>query len=49
MFRSEKEEAEEIFTPQGGISIYPFANYGKSCTEFEKLAPSRLFKAVNRR
>ena len=49
MFRSEKEEAEEIFTPRGGILIYSFANYGKPCTEFEKLAPSRPFKAVNRR
>lgn len=49
MFHSEKEEAEEIFTPRGGISIYPFANYGKPCTEYEKPAPSRLFKAVNRR
>ena len=48
MFRSVKEEAEGIFTPRNGISINPFANYGKPYTKHEKLAPSRHFKAVNR-
>ena len=31
------------FTPRGGIAIHPFANYGKSGTEFEQLAKNRLF------
>ena len=31
-----------IFTPRGGISIYPFANYGQSGTKYEKLAEQRL-------
>jgi 7-cyano-7-deazaguanine reductase len=31
------------FTPRGGISIYPYCNYGKRGTEFEKLAKKRLF------
>ncbi len=42
-------EVEGIFTPRGGISIYPFANYGKPGTEFEQIARSRLFAAVDRR
>ena len=49
MFCAEKEEAEGICTPRGGITIYPSAKHGKPCTEFEKLAPSRRFKAVSRR
>ena len=31
-----------IFTPRGGISIYPYANYGKSGTRYEQLAEKRL-------
>lgn len=42
-------EVEGIFTPRGGISIYPFANYGKLGTEYEKIAHSRLFAAIDRR
>ena len=42
-------EVEGIFTPRGGISIYPFANYGKSGTEYEKIAKSRLFTSIDRR
>ena len=42
-------EVEGIFTPRGGISIYPFANYGKAGTEYEKIAKSRLFAAVDKR
>ena len=42
-------EVEGIFTPRGGISIYPFANYGKAGTEYEKIAKSRLFAAIDRR
>lgn len=36
-------EVTGIFTPRGGISIYPFANYGKQGTEYEKMARERLF------
>ena len=42
-------EVEGIFTPRGGISIYPFANYGKSGTDYEKIAKNRLFAAIDRR
>ena len=42
-------EVEGIFTPRGGISIYPFANYGKAGTEYETIAKSRLFAAIDRR
>ncbi len=36
-------EVTGIFTPRGGISIYPYANYGKEGTKYEKLAEERLF------
>jgi 7-cyano-7-deazaguanine reductase len=42
-------EVEGIFMPRGGISLYPFANYGKPGTEFETLAKTRLFTAIDRR
>ena len=42
-------EVEGIFMPRGGISLYPFANYGKPGTEFESIAKSRLFSAIDRR
>lgn len=42
-------EVEGIFTPRGGISIYPFANYGKAGTYYEGLARDRLFASVDRR
>ena len=32
-----------VFTPRGGISIYPYCNYGRKDTSFEKLAIDRLF------
>lgn len=32
-----------VFTPRGGISIYPYANYGRPGTEYEQLAKTRLF------
>ena len=32
-----------VFTPRGGISIYPYCNYGRKDTSFEKLATDRLF------
>ncbi len=36
-------EVTGFFTPRGGISIYPFANYGRPGTKYEKLAQDRLF------
>lgn len=36
-------EVTGYFTPRGGISIYPFANYGRKGTKYEKLAEERLF------
>ena len=31
-----------LFTPRGGISIYPYANYGRPGTKYEQLADQRL-------
>lgn len=33
-----------VFTPRGGISIYPYANYGRRGTVYEKLAEKRLME-----
>ena len=35
-------EVTGIFTPRGGISIWPYANYGMPGTQYEKLAQHRL-------
>ena len=35
-------EVTGIFTPRGGISIYPYANYGRPGTKYEKMAEFRL-------
>lgn len=35
-------EVTGIFTPRGGISIYPFANYGRPGTRYEQMAEYRL-------
>ncbi len=35
-------EVKGIFSPRGGISIHPYANYGRPGTEYEKLAASRF-------
>ena len=35
-------EVTGIFTPRGGISIYPYANYGRSGTKFKQMAEHRL-------
>lgn len=35
-------EVTGIFTPRGGISIYPYANWGRKGTKYEKLAEERL-------
>ena len=32
------------FTPRGGISIYPYCNYGKKGTMFEEMAMNRLMQ-----
>lgn len=42
-------EVKGIFTPRGGISIYPFANYGKKGTRYEKIAEDRLFDSLKER
>ncbi len=31
-----------LFVPRGGISIHPFANYGRPGTKYETLAEERL-------
>ena len=31
-----------LFTPRGGISIYPYANYGRPGTKKEKMAEQRM-------
>ena len=35
-------ELTGFFTPRDGISIYPYANYGRPGTKWEKLAEQRL-------
>ena len=35
-------EVTGFFTPRGGISIYPYANYGRPGTKWEKLAWERM-------
>ncbi len=35
-------EVTGLFTPRGGISIHPFANYGRPGTKYEALAERRL-------
>ena len=35
-------EVEGRFTPRGGISIWPYANYGRKGTKYEKLAEKRF-------
>ena len=31
-----------LFVPRGGISIHPYANYGRPGTQYEALAEHRL-------
>ena len=35
-------EVVGLFTPRGGISIYPYANYGQPGTKYEQMAQRRL-------
>ena len=35
-------EVTGLFVPRGGISIYPFANYGRPGTRYEALAQQRF-------
>jgi 7-cyano-7-deazaguanine reductase len=35
-------EVTGIFTPRGGISIYPYANYGRPGTKYAEMAEFRL-------
>ena len=35
-------EVTGLFTPRGGISIYPYANYGRPGTRYEQLAMERF-------
>lgn len=35
-------EVTGLFTPRGGISIYPYANYGRPGTPYETLAHQRF-------
>lgn len=40
-------EVKGIFTPRGGIAIYPFANYGQEGTRYKEIAKERLFKTLD--
>lgn len=35
-------EVTGFFVPRGGISIYPYANYGRKGTKFEEMAEKRM-------
>ncbi len=35
-------EVTGLFTPRGGISIYPYANYGRPDTKYERMAEERF-------
>ena len=37
-------EVTGLFTPRGGISIWPYANYGRPGTKYEALAAERFAK-----
>ena len=39
-------EVTGYFTPRGGISIFPYCNFGKKNTKYEKIAEKRLLKRV---
>lgn len=35
-------EVTGFFTPRGGISIYPYCNYGRPNTEYAEIAKERM-------
>ena len=37
-------EVVGLFTPRGGISIHPFANYGIPSTKYEHMAEERMLR-----
>lgn len=37
-------EVVGLFTPRGGISIHPFANYGIPGTKYERIAEERILR-----
>jgi len=37
-------EVTGLFTPRGGISIHPYANYGRPGTKYEMMAEKRLWQ-----
>lgn len=37
-------EVVGVFTPRGGISIYPYCNYGRLGTDYEQMARERLLR-----
>ena len=37
-------EVTGLFLPRGGISIYPYANYGRPGTKYEKMAEYRMLR-----
>lgn len=37
-------EVVGLFTPRGGISIHPFANYGMPGTKYERMAEERMLR-----
>lgn len=39
-------EVKGNFYPRGGISIFPFASYGKKGTKYEAIARERLFEVL---
>ena len=40
-------EVKGVFTPRGGIAIYPFANYGNK--EYEEMAKKRMFDSLGKK
>ncbi|MDR0828903.1 MAG: preQ(1) synthase [Prevotellaceae bacterium] len=41
-------EVTGYFTPRGGISIFPYCNYGKKGTKYEKFAETKLISSVKK-
>ena len=37
-------EVTGFFLPRGGISIYPYANYGRKGTKYERIAEERMLR-----